>query len=116
LLTLVEQEHELAKVKDDLIKLVEENFGTGGDKVMPVSSSALRNVLELALSTESFKEIILFIQYQIGRERKKWQDFGKKLIDILQQAAPEGKDRIERARLFLGYLCRYAKYLEKEEA
>jgi hypothetical protein len=86
----------------------------------------LRNLLNMASSTDSFKAVELFIQYQMGRrgEGERWRHggFGDQLIeelhhfdDIAEQIAKETKAdkvkvKMELVRLFIGYLTRYFSY------
>jgi hypothetical protein len=88
-----------------------------------LKDAQLRNLLNLASSTDSFRAVELFVQYQMGRE-KGWRagNFGRTLIQKLQdldalaeQIASEthaGKNavKIELVRRFIGYLTRYFAY------
>jgi hypothetical protein len=92
-----------------------------------LEQSQLRNLQNLASSTDSFKAVELFIQYQMGRERRGgmgWLhgDFGSKLIGQLHQLDPiaetisqetnaiQADVRMELVRLFIGYMTRYFSY------
>lgn len=112
--------------KDDLIEKVE-NFFTqrknNKQALVPVTTTQLSNLLRLASETTSTKEVLSFIQFQIGREpsdkpqRWRWRkdDFGKQLIDILERDVlslhSDKQVKIRLMRLFLGYLRRQAVYL-----
>jgi hypothetical protein len=98
--------------------------GRGNDRniVVPVDRNQLQNLLRLALSTTSVKEIKLFIRYQCGRDKANqgWnnRNFGSSLSDRITQVAQEAGDneslKIELVRLFLGYLIREARYRKPE--
>jgi hypothetical protein len=90
---------------------------------VPVERSQLQNILGLSIATTSVREIVNFIQYQIGREdpekpeRYAWRknNFGTQLIQNIWQVAQKGDDnevKIRLVRLFIGYLVRYARYLK----
>ncbi|MEM2913996.1 MAG: hypothetical protein QXH91_01150 [Candidatus Bathyarchaeia archaeon] len=100
---------EIEDKKDELITKVESFFNKRkeeGKEELPVERAQLQNLLRLALSTSSVKEIQLFIRYQIGRH-KQWRtgDFGQTLENVIREIG-----RIEFVRLFLGYLVREARF------
>ena len=101
--------------KDELIDLIEASFGVDANQTaIKPARSALRNLLDLALSTNSLKEVELFIRYQIGRYPDDWRDFGNRLIELFPSVAPANRpppERIAVLRLFMGYLVRYDRYL-----
>lgn len=102
--------------KDELITKVEGFFNAREEKrqkVVPVAPTQLQNLLRLALSTSSIREMQLFIRYQQGRH-KEWrdQDFGQTLeraIEEVERNAPN-EIKIDLVRLFLGYFVREARY------
>ena len=106
--------------KDNLITNVEDFFNARRGEprdVVPVERSQLQNLLRLALSTSSIKEVKLFIRYQMSRHRE-WsvQNFGQALISAIGEVendAPEGV-KIDLVRLFLGYFVREARYRRPE--
>lgn len=115
----------IERSKDQLIDSVVTFLnGRGNDRniVVPVDRNQLQNLLRLALSTTSVKEIELFIRYQCGRDKANqgWnsRSFGSSLSDRITQVAQEAGDnenlKIELVRLFLGYLIREARYRKPE--
>lgn len=118
---------EVERHKDTLVEKAEGLFeerrkraqGNPAINVVPVDRAQLENVLRLALSTTSVKELVNFIKYQMGREGKVGQDwrngdFGKDLIYVIERdIAPLASDSeyaIRFVRLFLGYFARAAVY------
>lgn len=91
-------------------------------------STQLRNLLELASSTDSVKALEIFIKYQMGRgyTQRAWNfnNFGERLLseftslsDLAKQIARgTGVDakriNLDIIRLFLGYTYRYFVYKE----
>ena len=103
--------------KDELVKKAEEFFQDRGDNV-PIDKNQFENVCRMAMTTESINEIKNFIRYQIGRAKQNegWQDrdFGKKLVDMIEEIAKlhdEQSVKIGYVRLFLGFWNRHAVYL-----
>ncbi|MCG2826302.1 MAG: hypothetical protein L6265_06905 [Thermoplasmatales archaeon] len=87
-----------------------------------VEKSQLRNLLEMAVASDSVKVLELFIQYQMGR-KKLPRDFGNQLIqkittELTNKANEISKNRSEHTkevllrivRLYLGYMNRYFVY------
>lgn len=119
----VELRSKIEKYKDKLVEQAEELC----DKHRPeVSRAGLHNLLALANSTLSVKEIQNFVKYQMGR-RTKGDDwfrnyFGENLVSELNKIKTKynvGEDKdfyIALVRLFIGYVLRYAQYLEKRGA
>ncbi len=99
--------------------------GTAGEP--NVSSSQLRNLLNVAQSDRSLKVLVNFLRYQIGRRGRGWEHTasGKELESFLtgriatlcseEGAAHIGVSRRELeaalASLFLGYVIREYKYV-----
>jgi hypothetical protein len=117
---------------DDLIGRAEQLVNTTHIAAPPgLELAQLRNLLNLASSTDSFKAVELFIQYQMGREKggKGWlhDNFGQRLIHELyqleqmaEQIAEEAKEKkgqvkMELVRLFIGYMTRYFSYCKSSE-
>ncbi|MCG2738572.1 MAG: hypothetical protein L6282_19500 [Candidatus Methanoperedenaceae archaeon] len=87
-----------------------------------VEKSQMRNLLEMAVASDSVKVLELFIQYQMGR-KKLPRDFGNQLIqkittELTNKANEISKNRSEHTkevllrivRLYLGYMNRYFVY------
>ena len=117
---LVERKNKQELYKDKLIEKVEEFFK---ERSIPrdLGYTQFQDLLGKANMTTSVKEIVNFIQYQCGRDRKQngWahRNFGNDLIKKIEEVAGlERSDRelsMDLVRLFLGYLLRYARYLEQ---
>lgn len=111
--------------KAEVVKIDKNDFG----------HSQLRNLIAVALETESPAVVINFIRYQMGRDKKgkSWSNSvaGKKLgdrfIEEIEKGAVEqahkgivdGKDadlvplvRIELIRHFLGFASRHLRFLD----
>lgn len=120
-LKTIELRNKTEKCKDKLVeraeKLCDEHYPT-------VSRAGLHNLLALANSTLSVKEIQNFIKYQMGRSTKgeDWakKDFGKNLVSEINKIKTEcnvDEDKelyIALVRLFIGYVVRYAQYLQSQ--
>ena len=128
---------EIDRVTDDLVgvakKLVDEKLTVteaGRTKLDAggLREAQLRNVINVAGSTESVELVKNFIRYQIGRQGGGWRHrgFGEALIEriekeiagLAERVAREAQTEVEPAyiqlvRLFLGYLNRYFVYLDK---
>ena len=100
-----------------------------------IGTTALRNVLDAALAASCLEEVQAFVEYQIGRDAKKWLQAGFG-TGLLGRLGPEGVARTQAARLaggfpaeqqddlalevavrWLGFLYRYYRYsdaLERE--
>ena len=99
----------------------------GAEGEPQVSSSQLRNLLNVVQSERSLKVLVNFLRYQIGRGNKGWQHkaSGNKLEEFLtgrvavlcseECAAELNSSRRELeatlASLFLGYVTREYKYV-----
>jgi hypothetical protein len=117
-----------ARIENQLDTLIDsaEKLVDSTNIVAELLPAQLRNLLNMASSTDSFKAVELFIQYQMGRERegKGWRHggFGDQLIqelhkfdDLAEQIAKateadKVKVKMELVRLLIGYLTRYFSY------
>jgi hypothetical protein len=119
-LNTIELRDKIEKCKDKLVERAEKLC----DKHCPnIARAGLHNLSALANSTLSVKEIQNFVKYQMGR-RTKGEDwsanaFGENLVselNVIKTDCNVGEDRdlyIALVRLFIGYVVRYAQYLEK---
>jgi len=122
-------ENRLDELIDKAEKLV--NSANIATEAAELESSQLRNLLNITSSTDSFKAVELYIQYQMGRakEGKGWRygGFGGQLIqelqkldDLAEQIGRETNEekvkvKMELVRLFIGYLTRYFSYKSSEQ-
>jgi len=120
-----EIEKEIEKNMDRIVekgeKLVDNN-----PNVLDKGEAQIRNLIEIASSTDSVRALKVFIQYQVGRNNLP-KDFGEALIkeiDGLESTAKEiAKGDSERLRsvrsrlirLLLGYMQRYFVYRKAEK-
>ncbi len=105
---VLEQRRQLERSKDELARKV---YQLVKEAELP-GSAQLQNLRTVAASTESFEELKLFILYQEARE---WQSgFGEALLRHLDTLRAGAGDRLfmEKIRHFLGFLIRYARYIE----
>jgi len=119
-LRAIELKSKIEKYKDKLVEQAEKLCDTYHPTV---ARSGLQNLLALANSTLSVKEIQNFVKYQMGRRTKgeDWagKGFGENLVSELDKIKTEcnaGDDKelyIALVRLFIGYVVRYAQYLEQ---
>ncbi|RLD96257.1 MAG: hypothetical protein DRI93_01385 [Aquificota bacterium] len=123
----IELQLKVEENKDKLIEKVENFFKLReGDEKVPVEHSQFHNLLLLATSTTSVKEVTSFIEYQIGKDDPKkpkgWRkrNFGEQLKDVVDEVSGLGEGNkelsIRLVRLFLGYLMRKARYLETRKS
>lgn len=118
----LELKMKIEKYKDGLVECAEQLCDNHTPKV---ANTSLQNLLALANSTSSVKEIQNFIKYQMGRSTmgENWtvNNFGEKLISKLDgikneyHLADNEEDKklfISLVRLFIGYIVRYTRYLE----
>ena len=96
---------------DQLIKnsqeLVERNWDDDPKKKLSLSQLArnqIRNILDMAQATDSFRALEIFIRYQAGRKTIS-HEFAEDLIEELEKIQKESG--IETVRLYLGYMYRY---------
>ena len=88
-------------------KLVDTHWENGSRKgpfLKFLGKSQIRNILDMAQQTDSFKALEIFILYQAGR-RMISQEFAEDLIAELKHI--QKKEGIERNRQYLGYMYRY---------
>lgn len=99
--------------KDEILKLIEERFGKVNYWPKPTQ---LQNLRTIAASTDSVKEVEIFIQYQMSRTGAPiGAQLGNALLDAIG-SLEEPNDpllSIEKVRYFLGNLARYAAYKRK---
>lgn len=99
--------------KDEILKLIEERFGEVNYWPKPTQ---LQNLRTIAASTDSVKEVKIFIQYQMSRTGAPiGAQLGNALLDAIG-SLEEPNDpllSIEKVRYFLGNLARYAAYKRK---
>ncbi len=123
---MVEQRRKLESYKDQLVERVE-SFSQQREQQYGLSlppdknklgNTQFQDLIGKANSTESVKEIINFIRYQVGRDTKKesWakDNFGSELIGQIEAVGALESDRelrMQLTRLFLGYLQRHVRYL-----
>jgi len=113
--TMVDRLRRIEDKKDDLVERAERFFNKRkeqGGKVVPVEPTQLQNLLRLALSTTSVKEMELFIRYQEARHEE-WRDnnFGANLREEIEKLANESPDiKLDIVRLFIGYFVREARF------
>ena len=124
----IETRKEIEKMLDDLIIRAQDITEETEIVQHGMKPAQLRNILEVASSTNSIKAVEVFIQYQMGRKetQKAWAKsrFGRRLLEeeipALERRAEEiskktGDDKksilMEILRLYLGYLNRYFIYL-----
>lgn len=93
---------ELDKLIDDSERIVDENWNeiSGID----MKKHQIRNILDLAQATDSFRELKLFIKYQAGR-KKIPENFSEVLIKHLQNI--KNNYDAEAVRQSLGYIYRH---------
>lgn len=130
----IETRREIEKKTDDLVerakelikfswkkKKDEKEIETTIYKQEKVGRAQIRNLLDMAMQTDSIRALILFVEYQIGRRQipKEW---GDKLIEDINEieamaeeiSKEEKKETMQEvARLFLGYLFRYFTYMKE---
>lgn len=97
-----------------------------------VGPTAIRNILDVAMTASCREEIEAFIEYQVGKDYKKWDNegFGSELIKKfgnsfmspqiaslkLQNSASQLDDvTTELAARWLGYLYRFFRFCEAEQ-
>jgi intergrase/recombinase len=102
---------EESKMIDEIVEksqnLVDRNWEKGPEKKLhlcELKRNQIRNILDMAQATDSFKALELFIRYQAGRETIS-HEFSEDLVKDLEKVH---KDKgIEAVRLYLGHLYRY---------
>jgi hypothetical protein len=121
-----------ARQLDDLIRAASKNVEKLNGSEM--KENQIRNVVNVAATSESIEEVTNFIRYQIGRDARKntWghNSFGKAVIDDIAKGQVQfaleaviksvpGADRVsvrsELIALYLGYLNRCFIYAVKTE-
>lgn len=83
----------------------------------------IRNLLEIAISADSFKALEVFVRYQVGREKlpKLFADGLlaeltklERIANEIAKAKPHKEIWLEMNRQFLGYMARWFIYKRKE--
>ena len=110
---------------DRIVELAKECVLQTG-AVTNLDESQIRNLQNMAESTDSIKALENFIYYQMGRFKKEWKDtrFGdkvlehfKKLDEIAKSLTPDQQEgyllRLYLRRLYLGFLARWFKAEKK---
>jgi len=83
-------------------------------------TAQLQNLRTVAAGTESLEELKIYIYYQMSREIRNPPidpQFGRALLQSIENLKPTGGNNdfwVEKVRLFLGYLARYARYARAE--
>jgi hypothetical protein len=113
---------------DELIRAATRNVAYLRETGM--EENQIRNVVNLAAATLSSEEVTNFIRYQIGRNPRNWEDFGKavikdietgavkKALDEVMEVAPSADSIQVRADLisrYLAYLNRRFIYAKKTQ-
>lgn len=99
----IEKLEVLNQNKSDIIKAVREITTVG------VSKTQAQNLREYSVQTQSIAEILLYIDYQMVRDRK-LQDAGKKLSSLIEQYKNKIREEdklIELTRYMLGTFARW---------
>ena len=96
----------LDKMIENSQRLIERNWKDSkkGPFLKDLGKNQIRNILDMAQATDSFKVLETFILYQAGRKMIS-QEFAEDLIQELKKIKKE--EGIKRIRLYLGYLYRY---------
>jgi vacuolar-type H+-ATPase subunit E/Vma4 len=132
---MMRMKEEIEKSLDDLIedaqKLVDEtkieNEREKREKPVweEVEETQMRNILDMSISIDSIKALVVYIEYQMGRGKiprkfgekiieKIHQDLRKRAEEISKKTGEEYKKVwIEIIRQYLGYLNRYFIYRAK---
>lgn len=119
--TILERLKSIEERKDHLVEEVEK-LCDKYDRANIPEAAQLQNLRTVAFSTTSIGEIKNYIKYQMGRiekwrSEKDGEKFGGELIkkfeDEKNYFAGDLDKTLHSIRLFIGYLIRYAKYLEK---
>lgn len=119
-----------ARQLDDLIRAASKNVEKLNGSEM--KENQIRNIVNVAATSESIEEVTNFIRYQIGRDTRKntwaYEGFGKAVIDDIEKGQVKsaleaiirnvrGADpvsvRSELIALYLGYLNRCFIYADK---
>jgi intergrase/recombinase len=100
-----------SKTLDEIIEksqeIVNKNWKKGSKKRLFLSElkkNQIRNILDMAQATDSFKALELFIRYQAGRETISFE-FAEDLVKDTKKICED--NGMVAVRLYLGYLYRY---------
>jgi len=104
---VLERQRQLERKKDDLARAVYELVESQSRNIP--RPAQLQNLRTVAAGTGSLEELKIFVQYQMSRSAAPINpSFGEALLKRLPT-------NMEEARIFLGYLYRYARYKEIKE-
>lgn len=123
----IEARKEINKRTDDIVEKAH-NLIDNTEIYKKMDKTQLRNLLNLAMSTDSVKAMENFVYYQMGRKETKedWKhnSFGNKLLEDLQNFGKMAEE-IDKAnkkkvwlniiRLYLGYINRYFVFKKEKE-
>jgi hypothetical protein len=113
--------------EDDLVLAIQEALDRKKFTYGNLEEAQFRNLVRVALTTESTEVIVNFLRYQVGRDDK-WgrgrNSLAERIIDDIQQkwnskaeaisritGSEKNPVHIELVRRYLGYGARYLKYL-----
>ena len=109
---VLDRRRALEEKKDEILALIENLFeGQAWPK-----AAQLQNLRTIAASTDSVKEVEIFIQYQMSRTGAPiTPEEGQALLQAIGQLKEPTNPllSIEKVRYFLGNLARYAVYKRK---
>ncbi|MGC1122445.1 MAG: hypothetical protein WBA22_15240 [Candidatus Methanofastidiosia archaeon] len=111
----LEESKALDQLIEDSQKLVSRNWKKGPKKELFLSNlkkNQIRNILDMAQATDSFKALQVFILYQAGRKMIA-HEFAEDLASELEKIQKDGG--IKSVRLYLGYLYRYFIWKKSQE-
>lgn len=111
----LEESKALDQLVEDSQKLVNRNWKIGSGKEPPLKelkTNQIRNILDMAQATDSFKALQVFILYQAGRAMIA-HEFAEDLALELEKIQKDGG--IKSVRLYLGYLYRYFIWKKSQE-
>lgn len=97
----------LDKMIENSQKLIKRNWENGskrGPFLKYLGKNQIRNILDMAQTTDSFKVLETFLLYQAGRSLIS-QEFAEDLILELEKIKKKGG--IDEIRQYLGYMYRY---------
>lgn len=104
--------------KSEILALIEQLFEEVSNIGDWPKTAQLQNLRTIAASTDSVKEVEIFIQYQMSRTGAPiGPEVGKALLNAITQLKEPSDPllNIEKVRYFLGNLVRYAAYKRKAQ-
>lgn len=83
-----------------------------------ITDTQLRGLLNKANSTKCIEEIALYIRYQMGKDRYKWEKVGRAILEQMEESKgiltgsiySDNDYRLYALRYFFGCLIRYRIY------